>query len=338
MNLLGHLENPVARRELAYQRRTADLSSMKRLRWLYRVIYYPALALALLIFWSEFEAALQPGETASAAMVLHTVVIFTLVAAVLMHLFLLMQTLVRAATSIAREKQAGTWEDLLMTGTTARRLVIGKWWATLRGLFNGYLLLIPLRTGVVVWLGAVFDRSQMMNIVSVRDVVAPTAWAFLATFGVIALFTFGAAAMVAAVGILASALTRKMVTALAAAFLLAGLVFGGVLITLAGVEAVVTHRADTSMNVQDVINPLSENVLISWLDNGLSLTSTLVNYQTEYVGVSRQYVARYYGEQRNTAWLLALIGSAALYAALTWGLLWLAQRVVMRQGALPSVH
>ena len=28
MNLLGHLENPVARRELAYQRRTADLSSM----------------------------------------------------------------------------------------------------------------------------------------------------------------------------------------------------------------------------------------------------------------------------------------------------------------------
>jgi hypothetical protein len=335
MDFLTRLHNPVAEREFIYQRRAVGLLRSSRLQWAYRVFYYPALALALLVFLSEFGAALQPNEDRSAALALNVIVIFALVVAILMHLYLLLQTLVRAATSIAREKQAGTWENLLMTGTDARRLVMGKWWGTLQGLIGGFALLIPLRAGVVVWLGAVFDRTQVLSIESVSDFIAPSSFAFFSTFPIIALFTFGGALLVAAVGVLASTLSRTLVEALILAFILMALVFGGMFGLLGFAHHITSRDEMISTEWRDVVAPYSENTLISWVDNGISLTSELVNYRTQYENLSPQRVANYYDSRKTEAWALSLITCVGLYAVLTWTMLRAARAVVLRQGALP---
>lgn len=339
MNFLARLENPVARRELAYQQHSIERRQQLRLKAAFRLVYYPALALGMLVFWSEFGAALSPEDTPSAAAVLQTVIIFTLVVAVLMQLYLLLQTLLRAAASIAREKEAGTWDDLLMTGTDARRLVIGKWWATLRGLLGGYLLLIPLRASVVVWLGAVFDRSKVITLDSVREMAAPGAAAFLATFPVIATFTFGAAMAVAAVGIFASAASRRLVTALAAALFLLVLVFGGTFGAVAFAYQMTYGNGNLAMPIdtetREIIEPAIERMLISWAENGLTLTSELVNYQPQYTAVTRQYLAERYAMQRSIARLVAFVICNALYLLITWSMLRGAQILVVRQGVLP---
>jgi hypothetical protein len=335
MGYLGRLQNPIAQRELAHQQQNARLFGSLRLQAVYRVVYYPALALALTIFLSELGAALQPGDEHSAALVLNAAAIFALVVAVLMQLYLLLQTLVRAAASVAREKQAGIWEDLILTGTDSRRLILGKWWATLRTTLGGFALLIPLRAGVVVWLGAVFDRSQLLNIEAVSTYIAPGALAFFATIPVIAMFTLGSALLIAAAGILASTLSRSLVQALALACLLAGLIFGGTFGLLSAVHLATAQDAARSPEWHSSTSSFSENMLITWLDNGMTLTSELVGYQTQYDSVSRQYVADSFASNKASAWLLTFITCTGLYLALTWIMLRLAQTCAVRQGALP---
>ncbi|HLU11391.1 MAG TPA: ABC transporter permease subunit, partial [Oceanobacillus sp.] len=323
--------NPIAQRELTYQQRSGSLLGTTRLQRLFRIVYYPALAFVLLIFLSEMGAAQQPGKDISAAQVLHGVVIFALVVAVLMHLYLLLQTLLRAAGSIAREKEAGTWEHLLLTGTDARRLVIGKWWGTLRGLLGGYALLIPLRAGVVVWLGAVFDRTQALDIELVSNFVAPTPLAFLSTFPVIAAFTLGSALMVAAVSVLASVLSRKLVEALALGLVLTALVFVVPFAAVGAMHRILLYDAERSSDLRDIANPFAENLLLTWVDNGMSLTSELVNYQTEYTTTTPQTVAAYYASRKAIVWVLTFSTCIALYGLLTWGTLRVAQVVAVRQ-------
>jgi hypothetical protein len=328
-------QNPIAQRELTYQQRSGSVLGTSHLQRLFRIVYYPALAFVLLVFLSEMGAALQPGEETSAAQVLNAVVIFALVVALLMHLYLLLQTLLRAASSIAREKQAGTWEHLLLTGTDARRLVIGKWWGTLRGLLGGYGLLIPLRAGVVVWLGAVFDRTQALHIEVVSDFIAPSPLAFLSTFPVIAIFTLGSALMVAAISVLASVLSRKLVEALALGLIMTALVFVGTFAIVGTIHRLLIDDVERSTEWRDVANPFAENVLLAWVDNGMSLTSELVNYQTEYESATPQTVAAYYASRKTIVWVLTFITCIALYGLLTWGMLRTAQAVAVRQGALP---
>ena len=335
MGFLAQPHNPIARRELTYQQRGGSILGSSHLRRLFRIVYYPALAFVLLVFLSEMGAALQPGEETSAAQVLQIIVIFALVVALLMHLYLLLQTLMRAASSIAREKQAGTWEHLLLTGTDARRLVIGKWCGTVYGLLGGYGLLIPLRAGVVVWLGAVFDRTQALDIELVSDFVAPSTLAFLSTFPVIAAFTLGSALMVAAIGVLASVLSRRLVEALALGLIMAALVLVGTFAAVGIIHRVMIDNMSSSAEWRDIATPFAENVLLSWVDNGMSLTSELVNYQTEYETATPQTIAAYYASRKTIVWVLAFTTCIALYGLLTLGMLRAAQAVAVRQGALP---
>lgn len=330
--------NPIAQRELTYQQRSGSLLGTTRLQRLFRIVYYPALAFVLLVFLSEMGAAQQPGEEISAAQILHSIVIFALVVSLLMHLYLLLQTLIRASASIAREKQAGTWEHLLLTGTDARRLVIGKWWGTLRGLLGGYALLIPLRAGVVVWLGAVFDRTQALSIELVSDFIAPSPFAFLSTFPVIAAFTLGSALMVAAVSVLASVLSRRLVEALTLGLIMTAVVFIVPFAAVGIIHYALIDDTDRSSEWRDIASPFAENLMLTWVDNGMSLTSELVNYQTEYATTTPQTVAAYYASRKAIVWVLTFSTCIALYGLLTWGMLRAAQAVAVRQGALPPIR
>jgi hypothetical protein len=69
-----------------------------------------------------------------------------------LYIVVTLVTLALAARSISREYESGTWDNLLLTNMSARQIVLGKWWATLRALWGDHLLVLVLRLGFVTWL------------------------------------------------------------------------------------------------------------------------------------------------------------------------------------------
>lgn len=69
-----------------------------------------------------------------------------------LYIVVTLVTLALAAASISREQTARTWESLLLTNMSARQIVQGKWWATLRALWGDHLLVLVLRLGFVTYL------------------------------------------------------------------------------------------------------------------------------------------------------------------------------------------
>jgi hypothetical protein len=56
-----------------------------------------------------------------------------------------------AANSIGREKEGKTWDTLRLTDVGAGRIVIGKWWASLRALNGDYVMVTIIRMGFVAF-------------------------------------------------------------------------------------------------------------------------------------------------------------------------------------------
>src|SRR6185312_1237435 len=50
-----------------------------------------------------------------------------------------------ASNSIGREKEGKTWDTLRLTDVGAERIVLGKWWASLRALNGDYVMVAILR-------------------------------------------------------------------------------------------------------------------------------------------------------------------------------------------------
>jgi hypothetical protein len=65
------------------------------------------------------------------------------------YLVVMFITMGLAANSIAREKQNRTWDTLLLTDLDARRIVWGKWWASLRAEWGDHLMVGVLRLGLL---------------------------------------------------------------------------------------------------------------------------------------------------------------------------------------------
>ena len=57
-----------------------------------------------------------------------------------------------ASVALTREYQARTWESLILTGVSARRLVIGKWWGVLRAVWQGERRMLMIRAVAFLWL------------------------------------------------------------------------------------------------------------------------------------------------------------------------------------------
>ncbi len=87
---------------------------------------------------------------------------------VAMYAVVTLVTLALAAASISREYEGGTWDNLLLTNMSARQIVRGKWWATLRAMWGDHLLVLLLRLGFIAWLayaadpGLRPDRAQVL--------------------------------------------------------------------------------------------------------------------------------------------------------------------------------
>jgi len=68
-----------------------------------------------------------------------------------MSLVVTMINMALAANSIRREKDGNTWDALRLTDIGPQRIVLGKWWASLRALNGDYVMTCLLRMGFVTF-------------------------------------------------------------------------------------------------------------------------------------------------------------------------------------------
>ncbi len=160
------LNNPVMQAELKHQRHIITTS---RSGWFWIVLamlmLIPALLTALVMLAGAFAGIhLEPIFTQGALAVVAQVGLTSLM---IMHFALYivvtLVTLALAGASISREQTSGTWESLLLTNMTARQIVQGKWWATLRSLWGDHLMVLLVRLGFVAWLDYLGSAPDLPN-------------------------------------------------------------------------------------------------------------------------------------------------------------------------------
>lgn len=160
------LENPVMRAELKHQRHIIKTS---RSGWFWIVLamlmLIPALLTAFVILAGAFAGIyLEPIFTQGALAVAAQVGVTSLM---IMHFALYivvtLVTLALAGASISREQTSGTWESLLLTNMTARQIIQGKWWATLRSLWGDHVMVLLVRLGFVAWLDYIVSDPDLPN-------------------------------------------------------------------------------------------------------------------------------------------------------------------------------
>ncbi|HEX2908583.1 MAG TPA: hypothetical protein VHO69_17055 [Phototrophicaceae bacterium] len=328
--------NPIMQAELAYQRRLTPPHPFRR-RWLGRIVALLAVTVTLILFGGEVVGALLYRDPTSIGDWFGFGTTLLVIGVVAQHFLLLFRTLSLAANTIAREQHGHTWDMLVLTGVDARRIVRGKWWATVRRQWRAYALLAVLRGGVVVWYGASTSRFFTSTLAaygayysSSHYLSIPRAEHLLLAAVLVAALTLVNLGFTAAVGVAASAEMRSPVLTLARALFLRLLVLVVAAALLSFLALLLSYLlAETlpiaAFSLTEWLNRLS----IVLVDNGFSLGAELSNYhwsQPNYPTVADNPVG--YG-------LLAAFTSLALYALFTWMLLRLAQRQAVRQHALP---
>lgn len=314
--------NPIMQAELAYQRRhTGQQHPWARL--LTRAVLLLAVMLSLILYGGELFGALLSrdpspiGERFGFSVTL--LIVFTLT----LHFVLMFRTLALSANSIAREKQNNTWDMLILTGIDGQRIVLGKWWATVRRMWRWYVLLGVLRAGVLVWVSG--STSRTFNMFYTSSASYPYTWSNLIPpspenillAGVIGFtMTMANLAFTAACGLSSSGDSRSGAVAVARAIMarLVTLVIAALL--LAWLSALLA----TSLTS---LAEFPYQVGITLLDNGTSLVSDLAAFHS----------SDYWIDFTTFPFLMAILSLGA-YALLTWAMLQTAQRRAVRQRAL----
>jgi hypothetical protein len=160
------VNNPVMHAELRHQRHVIQSS---RSGWFWVVLamlmLLPALLTTLVvIFAALFSIDLQPLFAQPPLSILGQVGLTTLIIMYFaLYIVVTLVTLALAAASVSREQTAHTWESLLLTNMSARQIVQGKCWATLRALWGDHLLVLVLRLGFVTYLDLLGSDPDFPN-------------------------------------------------------------------------------------------------------------------------------------------------------------------------------
>ncbi len=212
-------DNPVTRAERSYQagmtlprgaRRFAVLLSLLLIVALIThgaLLIAPQVAVLTGVPARDLTEALR-GWLGTSAVVIAVLIMFQ-------HLSFAASSVQLSAAAIAREKQARTWESLVLTGVDARRIIVGKWAATLATQWQNYRLLLALRFGIVLWMGLGSYTIELYP--SFEPPSIPVVLVFAV---VIAVFPLIYAAFMAAVGLLGALLTTGTTAAVRVAMLL----------------------------------------------------------------------------------------------------------------------
>lgn len=310
-------QNPVAQAELNHQQRsTTTQQKWKR----FPTIFGIALVIGLLSYLAvlstpELAALLTPliGLPESELDVLlrgwfDTITILIGALIMIHHLAFATAALQVAAASISREKNGRTWESLLLTGMDARQIIYGKWSATLRTLWEAYCPLFFLRLAVALWMGAASGATRFNPYFS-----PPSLLDILLIGGITALFPLCYAGFTVMLGLLASLMVTSEIAAHRVA---SALHFSTIVLSLCFILATF---ALPYYDIDPALVSMIPALFVTPLDGGML---ALVGMIASNGSISRHY-------------LLGLLLCGALYAGLTWLGLRGAQRLAIRQRALP---
>lgn len=327
-------QNTIARAEGLYLRKNAERRSGWS-RWGWRLLlltYYPAVTVAMIVFWGEFAGALTRRDATPIINTLGVLIILTIILALIFHLLALILVMVAAANSTVREKTGNTWDLLLMTGIDARGYILGKWWAVLRNSFRLGLLLIPLRAGVIAFVGASISRefAQFSYYYSAQyRLLPPEPLSFIAAGLLLVPVTFLAFAQTAACGVLASVRVRRVGLAVAAGI---GTALGLMVVaTVLGIVVIWLQQQVSSFtgNYFDLyFIPMSWSMAI-WDNGSIALTDPL-QYRTVFAGGPASPIFTPITSLLSTLIVAALL--IAWYGLATWLVLRAAIRQARRQG------
>lgn len=168
--------NPIVRAEFNHQRFVIKQGRVGYL-WilLAALLVVPALLISLVTSTSAFLGGFVPelgGLTLPIAWEAGTPQAFIgnlgwvliLVMAPAQYLVVTLVTMALSANSIRREKAGLTWDSLRLTGIGTRRIVWGKWWASMRALAGDHVMVTILRMGLVTLIMTTFAASiDMVN-------------------------------------------------------------------------------------------------------------------------------------------------------------------------------
>lgn len=246
------VDNPVMHAEFRYQRHVITSS---RSGWLWIAlavllllpgVLASVVMVGALLFGVDLEPVFSPAPW---DVIAEIGVSSAVVMSFALYIVVTLVTLALAARSIGREQESHTWDNLLLTNMTARQIVQGKWWATLRALWGDHVLVLVLRLGFVAWLD--FMGS---------DPALPDPGKSLVGLLVVAAFSLADSALTVIMGILPPVSGRNPVV-MAGVFGLRGVVSVGVVALSIGVGLLV-HEWNPLL-VAGVIAGMAAYVLVT---------------------------------------------------------------------------
>lgn len=320
--------NPVSRAERTYQQRSTKQPRPWR-RWVNRTVKWLMITLALILFGGLFLASVLLRDPTPIVDKLNPLPNLLGILVSMYHLLLMFQTISLTANSISREKEAQTWDMLVLTGIDARQIVRGKWWAAVQHQLPKYLLLGLLRIGATasVAIGASSSLYLAFNNYD-RHILLPHPASLILTAVIIMAFTLANLAFSAACGVMASAASRRSVIAIARGF---GNQILLSLITAIGLVYLFTRVYNSAFySVYSVIAAGAGSLI----DNGVVLTTTAI-----YV----DYFSSYYAPQASDSpytpisweWIAGAVIAMLLYGLLIWFALWQAEKSAIAAMATP---
>lgn len=196
-------QNPIAQAEFRHQRFLIQ-NGRNGIGWILLAVgmLLPAFLTGIIYFFtaifgiemnsSQILADLQYASVPQQLLSIGTMFLLTMNIA--LYFVVIMITVALAANSISREKRSRTWDTLLLTNIDARKIVMGKWWASLRAIFGDHTMILWLRLGLVGFFIHTFDPVAPAGFTVLTAYLIP-----LTVFAV--LFTVADAIFTAALGI-----------------------------------------------------------------------------------------------------------------------------------------
>lgn len=323
-------DNPVLAAEQVYQQRSAR-PHRRWLHWLYRIALYAGVLLSIILFGGLLGAALAERDPTPIIDHLWYGIIPSLFAAIvpIWQIGLLLKTLQLSANSIVREKEAQTWELLVLSGINARRIVRGKWWATVQRQWRAYAWLGLLRLGAVTLTG--YSSVRFSSYYLDNNIHLPHPASILLGGLTVFALTMVGLGFSAACGVMGSTLSKRGVTAVLRAIANQIVLSLGPGLSVA-LLLFVALRGRTSYQTDLYSIVLGTGVTL--VDNGSILASSMMSV---WAPVSRAGLISRNEPVAAIApdLLMVAVLSLLAYGLLTWLALWLAERRAVSQMALP---
>lgn len=170
-------KNPVMQAEFNYQRFVIDRARVGRI-WilLAALMVVPSLVISIGYSVGVLFGLVPAVAWASIPESIHgSLTILLLVVNISMYTVVTLVTMGLSNGSIRREKDHHTWSLLRLTPVDNRKIVFGKWWASLWALNGDHTMVIVLRIGLLAMYCAVFLPAQH----ALDDITAPYALYFV---------------------------------------------------------------------------------------------------------------------------------------------------------------